>query len=159
VRYHPPQRWRARNSGHLPGEIAGVLYGFAVDRGEDVAGLYPSFCGRAIRLKLSNEGSFWILQSDCFRHRRSDILNLHPDPTSRDMALFFQLLNNEFYGFRRNIKSDSDGPSRRRKYRCIDPNHFPPDVKAGSSRVPFVHRRVDLYEIFIGTCADIASAS
>ena len=62
-------------------------------------------------------GSFWILQSDCFSHRRSDILQLHPDPTSRDMALVFQLLNNEFDGFRRNESWPGHDGHRGRKWR------------------------------------------
>ena len=74
------------------------------------------------------------------------------------MALIFELLNNESDVFRWNIESDTDGPSLGRKYRCIDPNHFTLNVESWSSRISSVHRRVDLNEIFVGSCAYIAPA-
>src|ERR1019366_787082 len=74
------------------------------------------------------------------------------------MSLIPELLDNELNGFRRNIERHPDRPSRRRKYRGIDPNHFAPDVEGRSSGVSQVYRRIDLNEIIIRTCADIASA-
>ena len=85
---------------------------------------------------MGNEGSARIFQADCLGDRLRDRLNLDADPTSRNMALVFELLNNEFDVLRWNIKSDTDGPSRGRKYRCIDPNHFAPNVKVGPPEFP-----------------------
>src|SRR4029077_18508374 len=88
------------------------------------------------------------------RHR----LDLHADPAARDSALVAQLRDNALDGIGWNSESDTDRTAGRREDRGIDADDIAVDIESRATGIALVHWRVDLNEIVIRTCADIATA-
>src|SRR4029079_2070077 len=73
-----------RQRADLLGEIARILDGVAVDRGDDVSGFDAGFRGRAVGLRLIDDGTFDVLHAEAFGHALGDALDLDAGPAALD---------------------------------------------------------------------------
>ena len=147
-----------RKRADLLGEIAGILHGIAVDRGDHVAGEDPGLGGRTVRLRLGDQRALRRLEAEVLGDLGRDRLNLHADPTAGDAALVLELGDDRLHRLGRDREGDADRPAGRREDRGVDADHVAVDVEGRAAGVALVDRGIDLQEVVVGAGADVAAA-
>src|SRR5262249_54928263 len=147
-----------RHRADLAGEFARIADRRIVQRGDDVTAGNAGFGRWTILLRLRYQRARCLLESqavgDVGRHR----LDLNTNPAARDGAFITQLRDHALHRVGWNCEGNTHRAARRREDRGIDADHVAIDVKSRAAGIAFVHRRIDLNEIVVGTRADVATA-
>ena len=89
---------------------------------------------------------FGFLQFERLGHFRGDILDRYPDPSSNDLALLFQLVEDLFGHIARDGKSD---PLAAGNDGGVDPDHLSLEINERPSAIAGIDRRIGLQKIVI----------
>src|SRR5204862_3340982 len=102
--------------------------------------------------------TFRLLEPNALRNVGGHRLNLDADPPTGHSTLVPELRHDRAHGARRDGERNADRAARGGEYRGVDADDVAVHVKGRPAGVAFVHRRVDLDEIVVGTRADVTPA-